>query len=206
MRYCLGRAEIMVGEKLMGWFPFFRFRTKGVERPSYGEFLNSWLRVRKEIDEQVLDRANALQEYWPQILTEVDEHKGAQREGALDQEAWLTAVESCLWANAFLKMVQQIEEECFPQDWVALVLETVMRELEKEDKGCRIRYSRGMLQEYGESGRDYRLEHRQDYFGKWLWNANHQEEMRLPGQKIGRVLLGDVDSGFWYLKDIASPS
>lgn len=182
----------------MGWWPFFKSRRNEIERPSYGDFLNSWLRVRKEIDELVLQKANVLQEYWPRILTEYGE--GSPKKGDLDQEAWLTAVESCLWANAFLKMVQQIEEEHFPQDWVALVLETVMRELEKEDKGCRIRYSRGMLQEYGESGRDYRLQHRQDYFGHWLWNANHQEAIKIPAQDIGRLLLDDADSCVWYVR------
>lgn len=183
----------------MGWWPFFKSKADVVERPTYGDFLTSWLRVRAEIDQSVPEKAKELKDYWGEILNAYGD--GSPKGCSLDQDAWLTAVESCLWANAFLKMIQQIEEQGFPQDWVALVLETVMRELEKEDKGCRIRYSRGMLQEYGESGRDYRLEHRQDYFGHWLWNANHQEALKIPAKKIGCLLIGDGDPWVWYVKE-----
>jgi hypothetical protein len=177
----------------MSWWKFWESKAPPVVRPSYGDFLTSWKRVREEVEAELTTRTQNLRDNWP---------AWSEQKGCLGEEEWHTAVESCLWANRFLKMIEQIELEAYPQDWVGLVLETVMRELEKDDKGCRIRYSRGMLQEYGESGRGYAYADRCGYFGTWIWNANYLgTDLDVESQtslEIGKVLLGEDEKAQWY--------
>lgn len=90
----------------------------------------------------------------------------------LDEKEMKTALESCFWAVAFIHLVRDAENCQWPGEWVVDLLENIQKIKDEEDSGCRIRYSRGMLQEYAESGRKYRNEEKVLYFGEWLWNCN----------------------------------
>jgi hypothetical protein len=76
--------------------------------------------------------------------------------------------------------------------------------MDDDDEGCRIRYARGMLQEYAESGRRYRHEEKVLYFGEWLWNCNAKNNT-LQGdlsalRALGNALLPENKPIYWIVK------
>jgi hypothetical protein len=158
------------------------------------QYFEAWHRVREDIERLLPALLQHFQKNW-------EDFSGSKN--AFSEEEWRTALESCLWAVHFLKMVQEIEQRQLPTPWVSEILESVLKAMDESKKGCRIRYSRGMLQEYAESGRGYGSEDLKSYFGEWLWNANAKNE-ELEGERsvfltIGEQLLKSESQMRWVI-------
>jgi hypothetical protein len=122
----------------------------------------------------------------------------------LDDKEMRTALESCYSAIYFIRLIQEFEEQAWPGEWVGELLETIQKNMDEADEGCRIRYARGMLQEYAESGRRYRHEEKVLYFGEWLWNCNAKNNT-LKGElnairALGKALLPEDEATYWLVK------
>lgn len=127
------------------------------------QFQQRWVSLKAEIALLVTEKTPIFMSQWEDL---------AQHKLNLSEKEMGTALESCLWALFMLRMVQEVEENAWPGTWIGPTLETLQREMDDRDEGCRIRYARGMLQEYAESGRKYGREAKVLYFGEWLWNCN----------------------------------
>lgn len=124
---------------------------------------------------------------------------------ALDEESLPTGVEACLWSLYFLKMVEEAESRKIDGVGVSERLEEVQSSKDSQGTGCRIRYARGILQDYAASGRGYDPEQKALFVGEWLFNCNKDAMKgdKAPGsisayRKIGKVLLGDDTKRKWF--------
>lgn len=148
--------------------------------------------LRTELQELVSEKSPSFKSQW---------ESWAEHPLKLDDKELATALESCLWAIYFIRLVEEAELNQWNGQWIAETLEHFQSEMDQLDLGCRIRYARGMLQEYAESGRRYGREARELYFGEWLWNCNAKNST-LQGQlhqlrALGRALLPEENRIVW---------
>lgn len=153
-----------------------------------------WSRVREGIQKELSELTPTFFENWVAM---------SETPLALDQEEMDKGLESCLWALYFLKMVEECERGLGPADAIAATLDEVQEGMDSVGDGCRIRYARGMLQEYASSGRTYAEHHKALYFGEWIYNCNHQklkdEERRVKAFSIlGELLTKSDPQRSWY--------
>ena len=169
--------------------------TPAVTKVDYSNLLSRWKGIKTNILEQVEQQTPTFQREWT---------TWAGHPLKLDEKEMRTALESCYWAIYFIRLVQEAEEQAWPGEWIGELLETIQKNMDEQDVGCRIRYARGMLQEYAESGRRYRHEEKVLYFGEWIWNCNAKNNT-LQGdvsalRALGKALLPQDEAVFWLCK------
>lgn len=148
------------------------------------------------LKEDMPDKVTRLKQEWQEL---------AQCDLALDEESLPTGVEACLWSLNFLKMVEEAESRGVGGDGISERLETLQALKDEEGTGCRIRYARGILQDYASSGRGYDSKQKALFVGEWLFNCNKDalkggEAIGSVGayRRLGEVLLGDDSKRSWF--------
>jgi|SaaInlStandDraft_1057018.scaffolds.fasta_scaffold35080_2 hypothetical protein len=127
---------------------------------------------------------------------------------ALEGDALETGVEACLWALIFLKMVEEAEGLGIGGDGISTRLEWIQEVVDEQGKGCKVRYARGILQDYAASGRGYESKQKALFVGEWLFNCNKdatQSESSVGSvgsyRRLGELLLGDDSERSWFGTD-----
>jgi hypothetical protein len=161
----------------------------------------------KTLEEECLLVTESIKNEEPSISKKLqkDWQSLADCELALDEDSLPTGVEACLWALQFLKMVEEAEGLKIGGEGISQRLESIQSIKDEEGTGCRVRYARGILQDYAASGRGYQTEQKALFVGEWLFNCNKDasKEDDLIGsigayRKIGEVLLGDDTQRSWF--------